>query len=88
MPNKFDKLVDAAAQITDDEFKNQFTNLTRLTDSETEKLINDTGISKEDLAKVLKEVKDATASNEQKAAAIQNINNGVSALVAIAKKFL
>ncbi|GAA4727981.1 hypothetical protein [Flavisolibacter ginsenosidimutans] len=88
MPNKFDKLVNEAARRTDAEFSNQFTSLTRLTDDDTEKLINDTGISKEDLAKVLKEVKDATASNEQKAAAIQNINNGVSALVAIAKKFL
>ncbi|HEX8316206.1 MAG TPA: hypothetical protein VF609_14490 [Flavisolibacter sp.] len=88
MPNKFDKLVAEAAELADKEFKNQFTNLTRLNDAETENIIRNTGISQQDLAKVLKEVKDATASNEAKANAIKKINNGVAALVAIAQKLV
>lgn len=88
MPNKFDKLVAEAAELADKEFKNQFTNLTRLNDAETENIIKNTGISQQDLAKVLKEVKDATASNEAKANAIKKINNGVAALVAIAQKLV
>lgn len=88
MPNKFEKLAKEAAGMADEQFTNEFAGLTRLNDAEIEKIINETGISKQDLAKVLKEVKDATASNESKANAIKNINNGVSALVGIAKKLL
>ncbi len=69
-------------------FKNQISSLTSLTDNEIENLITDTGISKKDLASVLKEVADATKSNEAKAAAISNINKGVSLLVGIAKKLI
>ena len=88
MPNKFEKLAKEAADMADEEFKTEFSRLTRLNDSEIEKIIDDTGISKEDLAEVLKEIKDATASNEAKAKTIQNINNGVSALIGIAKKLI
>jgi hypothetical protein len=88
MPNKFDKFAEKAAQMADEHFKNQFSGLTRLNDDEVDKIINDTGISKEDLAKLLREVKNATSANEAKADVIRNINGGVSALVAIAKKLL
>ena len=88
MPNKFEKLAKEAAEMADEDFKAEFSRLTRLNDSEIEKIIDDTGISKEDLAEVLKELKDATASNEAKAKAIQNINNGVSALIGIAKRLI
>ena len=88
MPNKFANLAREAATMTDEEFHSEVANLTKLTDDETEKLITETGISKNDLAQVLKEVKDATASNEQKAAAIQKIDKGVSTLVALARRFL
>ena len=88
MPNKFDKFAEKAAQLADEHFKNQFSGLTRLNDDEVEKIINDTGISKEDLAKLLQEVKSAASTNEAKADSIKNINGGVSALIAIAKKLL
>lgn len=88
MPNKFEKLANEAAVMTDAQFKDKFTSLTSLNDAETKRLIEDTGISKQDLAKVLEEVKAATGSNEAKANAIKNINNGVSVLVGIAKKLL
>ena len=88
MPNKFDKIANDAANETDNQFRSQFNNLTRLNDDDTNKIINESGISQQDLAQVLKEIKDATKSNEEKATAISNINGGVSALIGIAKKLL
>ncbi|MDB5207183.1 MAG: hypothetical protein JWR72_2258 [Flavisolibacter sp.] len=88
MPNKFDKLAKEAAQMADEHFESKFSSLTSLNDAETEKIINDSGISKQDLAKVLQEVKNASSSNEAKAQAIQNIDKGVSALVSIVKKLI
>ena len=88
MANKFEKLAKEAADMADEEFKTEFSRLTRLNDAEIEKIIDDTGISKEDLAHVLKQIKDATASNDAKVKAVQNINNGVSALISIAKKLI
>lgn len=74
--------------MTDQEFKNEFASLTRLKDTDIETIIKDAGIGKQDLAAVLKAVKDASADNEAKAQSILNINNGVSALVAIASRFI
>lgn len=85
MPNKFDKLAKDAAEMADKHFAAEFSSLTRLNDTEAEKIINESGISKEDLAKVLQEVKSATGSNEAKAKSIQQINKGVSALVSMVK---
>ena len=88
MPNEFDKLAEKAAKLADEEFQDRFSSLTRLTDRDTDEIINETGISQQDLAHVLQAVKDATASNEAKANSIQQIDNGVSALVAIVKRFI
>jgi hypothetical protein len=88
MPNKFDKLADAAQAMTDAEFANRFSSLTRLSDVEIGKIINDSGISKEDLAALLAEVKSATAFNNKTAQSIAGIQNGVQALASIAKKLL
>ncbi len=88
MPNKFDKLAKEAAQMADEHFASEFSSLTRLNDADAEKIINDSGISKQNLAQVLQEVKNASSSNEAKAKAIQNIDKGVSALVSIVKKLI
>ena len=85
MPNKFDKLAKEAAQMADEHFATEFSRLTRLNDTEAEKIIRESGISKEDLAKVLQEVKSASGSNEAKAKSIQSINKGVAALVSMVK---
>lgn len=88
MANKFDALAKAAAKMTDEKFAIQFSSLTRLNDEELEAIIKDACISKADLATVLAEVKDTTNTNQAKAAAINKINGGISAMVAIAAKFL
>ncbi len=88
MPNKFSELAEKIAQMTDAEFTNEFTSLTRLTNDDVKDLIIKTGISKKDLSAVLKVVNDATIENEQKAKSIQNINKGVDVLIGIAKRFI
>ena len=88
MPTDWKKIAIDAREKTNEHFKDQISSLTRLTSNEIENLITETGISKTDLTSVLKEVEDATKSNEEKAAAISNINNGVNLLVGIAKKVI
>lgn len=88
MPNKWDKIADEAAAVTKEKFKSEISSLTRLNDSEVLRIISETGIRKEDLATILKEVKDSAKSNAAKAQAISKINKGVAALVEITGKLL
>ena len=88
MPNKFDKLADEAKALTDEQFKVRFSSLTKLNDADIGKIIDDSGISKADLASLLVEVKNATDFNNKTAQSVMNIQNGVQALVSIAKKLL
>lgn len=88
MPINWNEIANQAGQSTDDHFKSQISSLTRLNDQEIETLINDTGISKQDLTEVLKEIKDATKSNTNKANAIKNISKGIDVLVGLASKLI
>jgi hypothetical protein len=88
MPNKFDKLADEAKAMTDAKFKDKFSSLTTLTDSDISKILDETGISKKDLADLLVVVKNATAFNNQTAQSVANIQKGVVTLVSIAKKLM
>ena len=88
MANKYDKLADEAQAITDAQFKERFSSLTTLNDNEIGKVLKDSGISKQDLASLLVAVKNATSYNNKTAQSISNIQNGVLALVSIAKKLL
>ena len=84
----WNQIIQDAANETDESYQSKISSLSSLNDAEIEKLITEEGISKQDLAAVLKEVTDATKSNQQKAEAIENITGGVKAVVAIASKFL
>ena len=88
MPINWNEIASQAGQATDNHFQSQMSSLTRLNDQEIEDLINETGISKENLANVIKEVKDATKSNIDKANAIKNISKGVDVLVGLAGKLI
>lgn len=88
MGNKYEAFAERAAVMTDAEFRNKFATLTRLNMIDLEKIIKETGISQQDMAELLKEVKNASNSNEKKAAAISHINGGVTTLVAMVKAFL
>lgn len=88
MANKYDKLAGEAQAITDAQFKERFASLTALNNDDIAKIINSTGISKENLATLLVEIKNATDYNNNTAQSILKIQNGVQALVAITKKLL
>ena len=88
MPNKFDKFADQAKTMTDAQFKDKFSSLTTLTDSDITKILDETGISKKDLAELLSVVKSATEFNNQTAQSVASIQKGVVTLVSIAKKLL
>ncbi len=88
MPSKYDKLVEDAQAITDEKFRERFSVLTSLSETEIGKVLKATGISKTDLASLLVEIKNATEYNDKLAKSINNIQGGVQALVAITKKLL
>ncbi len=88
MPINWNEIASEAGESTDEHFKNQMSSLTRLNDQEIEDLIHETGISQQDLANVLKEVKDASKSNVDKAKAIKNISKGVDVLIGLAGKLI
>jgi len=88
MGNKYDAFASQAAAMTDAQFKERFAALTRLNTKDLEKVMNETGISHQDLAELLKEVKSASVSNEKKAEAIKNINGGITTLIAMVKAFI
>ncbi|PKP49396.1 MAG: hypothetical protein CVT92_15245 [Bacteroidetes bacterium HGW-Bacteroidetes-1] len=88
MPIDWNQIVTEAANATDEHFANQISSITRFNDTEINQLILDTGISQQDLASTLKEVKDTTKSNESKAIAIGNIEKGVDVLIAIAARLM
>ncbi len=81
------KAKEASAK-TQTHFKESITKMTSLGDAEIEAIINDSGISSKDLTSVLDEVKNATKSNNQKAEAIKNINQGVDLLVGIISRLI
>ena len=83
-----DEIIAKAKTDTDNKFKSKMASLTRLTNCEINALMDTTGIKKENFAAVLKEINDATKSNEDKVKAITNISKGVSLLVGIAQKLL
>ena len=88
MANKYDKLAGDAQAITDTQFKERFASLTALNDNDIGKIISSTGITKENLAALLVEIKNATEFNNNTAQNIIKIQNGVQALLAITKKLL
>lgn len=79
-------LAEKAANQTDTEFKNQLAGLTSLKTSEIDTFISESNISNANALAVLKEINNATLSNNQKANSISNIQNGVGFLVKLVSK--
>jgi len=79
-------LAKKAASQTDSEFKSQLAGLTSLKTSEIDTFISESNITNTDALSVLKEINNATLSNDQKANAIANIQNGVGFLVKLVSK--
>ncbi|OUR99070.1 hypothetical protein A9Q86_13490 [Flavobacteriales bacterium 33_180_T64] len=79
-------LAEKAAAQTDIDFNTQMAGLTSLKVTEIDNFITQSNISNANAVKVLKEINDAAKSNNQKAQAIANINNGVGFLIRLVSK--
>jgi len=88
MSINWDDIADGAAGAADKHFSDRMAELTRLEADEIDKLIFESGISRDNLTRVIEAVKDASVSNEAKAAAIGSIHKGVDALIAIAGRIV
>ena len=84
----WDDLANKAASQTDAEFNAQMANLTSLKVSEIDGFIAQSAITNENAVKVLKEINDATTSNNAKADAIANVDKGVNFLVSLVGKIV
>ena len=82
----WDDLANQAASQTDDQFKAQMASLTSLKVSEIDAFIAQSSITNANAVKVLQQINDATASNNQKADAIANVDKGVNFLVSLVSK--
>lgn len=81
----WDNLLKEAVKETDVSLANRISSLCHLTDAEIASIAPNK-VDKEDLAKILSVVKDATLSNEEKANAIQKISNSLNLLIGIVTK--
>ncbi|ARV15718.1 hypothetical protein [Polaribacter sp. SA4-12] len=79
-------LAEKAVSQTDSEFKSQLAGLTSLKTSDIDTFISESNISNTNALAVLKEINNASLSNNDKASAISNIQNGVGFLVKLVSK--
>lgn len=84
----WEALANQAAQQTNEQFHDEIAKLTSLKTTEIDTFISESNISNENAVQVLKEINDATRSNEQKANAIASIENGVGFLVSLVRKLV
>ncbi len=82
----WDDLANQAASQADDQFKALMASLTSLKVSEIDAFIAQSSITNANAVKVLQQINDATASNNQKADAIANVDKGVNFLVSLVSK--
>lgn len=82
----WDALANKAAQQTDQQFNDELAKLTSLNTTEIDTFISESSISNANAVKVLKEINDATRTNNQKATAIASIDSGVGFLVSLVGK--
>ncbi|MEE9408843.1 MAG: hypothetical protein V3V28_12300 [Polaribacter sp.] len=79
-------LANKAASQTDSEFKSQLAGLTSLKTSDIDTFITESKISNTDALEVLKQINNASLTNNEKASAISSIQNGVGFLVKLVSK--
>jgi hypothetical protein len=88
MENKYAALVAKATELTDEQFRDRLSSLTRLNTEDVEDILAWTGTDKETLAALLTEIENAWMYNEYEAEAIQRIGKSINVLVALLKKLL
>ena len=84
----WDALANKAASQTDDQFKTELASLTQLDVGDVDTFIKESAITNSNAVSVLKELNNATLSNNQKANAIASIDKGVGFLVSLVGKIV
>ncbi|MBK9731202.1 MAG: hypothetical protein IPO83_07920 [Chitinophagaceae bacterium] len=84
----FKKIAKSAAIKTDAHFSDKIASLTRLQGPELQAIMDKSGIDKDALSELLNVVNKSSLSNQQKAAAIAKVNNGLGFLIGVAEKLL
>ena len=82
----WDQLAEKAASQTDAIFNKEIASLCNLKTPEVALFIKESKISNDNALKTLKTIANATLANNEKAATISNIKNGVEFLVKLASK--
>ena len=77
-----------AANQTDEEFNKELASLTKLNVNEVDSFIAESKITNANAIKTLNLINDATTSNNEKAKAILNIENGLGFVLSMVKKVL
>ncbi|TDQ29745.1 hypothetical protein [Tenacibaculum caenipelagi] len=84
----WNNIAQQATSQTDNEFNQQLANLTNLKVSEVDALIKESKITNANAVKTLKLIDDATASNNEKAKALSNIENGIGFVISLVSKLV
>lgn len=87
MPS-FDDLLDQADQQTNDELASKLSSLTALKDEELKSLMEEDGVEKQNIIKLMSILSDASKDNTEKAKAIDNIAGASKVVIALLKKVL
>lgn len=87
MPS-FDDLLNQADQQTNDELASKLSSLTALKDEELKSLMEEDGVEKQNIIKLMSILSDASKDNTEKAKAIENIAGASKVVIALLKKVL
>ena len=82
----WNKLAEKAGDLTDNELKKELTGLTSLNITEIDSFIKESNITNTNALKLLKEINDATVSNNEKVKTIGAIETGVGFLLQLVSK--
>lgn len=89
MPQKdWKKLWNEAKKETNEQLAGKISSITSMKDEEILRVLEESSAEKEELIKLMEVVDDATKDNQEKANALQNINNATSMLISLSKKVL
>tara|TARA_B100000965_G_C19368520_1_gene659228 strand:+ start:289 stop:552 length:264 start_codon:yes stop_codon:yes gene_type:complete len=87
MPS-FDDLLNQAEQQTNEELATKLSSLTALKDEELKSLMEEDGVEKQNIIKLMSILSDASKDNTEKAKAIDNIAGASKVVIALLKKVL
>lgn len=82
------KIAEQAREKTNKEFREEMANLVRLNDNDIERVMKESNIDSERFSEVMRLVNDSTLTNNKKAKAIEQIDNGLRMLIGIVERLV